>query len=102
MTDTLASPPSEIITETDHDIPSAPPQLDPDTIDAPDWARFLIRTLLTGRDEEREQLRRIESNQRVQLREIRRVSRRVTEHDTEIGDLRRRVEDLEDWRDAEE
>ncbi len=93
-------PPLELPTAPDHAIPSELPQFDIDNSDAPEWAKALYHQNEKRREEEAAFLDRLEKNQRFQLREIRRVSGRVSDHDAEIRDLRERVEDLEDWRES--
>lgn len=97
--DTIPSPASSAApTRTDHAVPTSPPIFDIEKSDAPDWAKALYRAQVDGREEERARLERIERNQRLQLKEVRRLSRRVGDHDEEINDLRTRLEDVEDWR----
>jgi hypothetical protein len=79
-----------------------PQEFDIENSDAPEWAKELFRRVEARRDEERAQLDRIERNQKIQTQEVRRLSGRVRDHDSELGTLRDRIESLEDWRDAVE
>lgn len=93
--------PSELPTATDH-APPEPAEFDIENSDAPDWAKALYRLQAETRAEERARAERLERNQRIQIEEVRRLSRRVGGHDSELEDLRERIEDLEDWRDGVE
>lgn len=91
------------------DLPTRPgnerPELvefDLETSDAPPWAKALYRLQSSAIAEERAARATLERNQRIQIREIRRLSRRVGDHDGELEDHRERLEELEDWRESME
>jgi hypothetical protein len=95
----ILPPEAEPETLPDNGVPPRPPaEFDIETSDAPEWAKELLR----ARQEDRLLLNRIERNQRIQSNEVRRISKRVLDHDKELGELRDRVESLEDWRDETE
>lgn len=96
--DTLLPPPTEPEhpTRTDYAVPSEPRKFDIETSDAPDWFKAFWRQHAQSREEERAILQSIERNQRIQTQEVRRLSRRVNDHDGELEELRERVEGIED------
>ncbi len=92
--DTL--PPDSERTSPENEVPRrAPSEFDIEASDAPEWAKVLLR----NQREDRAALSRIERNQRLTANEVRRLSRRVGDHDQELEDIRSRVSELEDWRD---
>lgn len=84
------------ITLTDQERPSEPPAYDIESDpNAPEWAKFLSNQITRSKSEDKAQLNRIERNLETNYRSTQRLSKRVNEHDSELEEVRVRVDHLE-------
>lgn len=90
----LLPPPLDEAPETlpDNPRPTSPPEFDPETSDAPDWAKAVLREVRAQREETAEimgesalAMREIVANQELTLAEVRTLSRRVETIERRLG-----------------